>query len=55
MTRPGALESKKRCHDLIHRESDERDFLRISTHFPEDTKISLLDFSDGHGYIVDLT
>jgi hypothetical protein len=26
MTRPGDLESKKRCHDLPHRDSDERDF-----------------------------
>jgi hypothetical protein len=37
MTRPGALESKKRCYDLIHRESDERDILRKSTHFPEES------------------
>jgi hypothetical protein len=28
MTRPGALESKKRCHDLIHRECDEKDFYK---------------------------
>jgi hypothetical protein len=32
------LESKKRCHDLIHRESDERDILRKSTYFPEEPK-----------------
>jgi len=36
MTRPGALESKKRCHDLLHREIDKGDLLRKSTHFPED-------------------
>jgi hypothetical protein len=28
MTRPGASESKKRCHDLLHRDSDSRDYLR---------------------------
>jgi hypothetical protein len=38
MTRPGALESKKRCHDLIHSERDEVDILRKSTHFSEDLK-----------------
>jgi hypothetical protein len=40
MTRPGASESKKRCHDLLQRESDERDFLRKSTHFLEDPENS---------------
>jgi len=34
------LESKKRCHDLLHSESDERDFLRKSTHFLEDPENS---------------
>jgi hypothetical protein len=36
MTRPGALESKKRRHDLIHRDSDKMVFQEKSTHFPED-------------------
>jgi hypothetical protein len=39
MTRSGALESKKRCHDLLHRESDEKDILSKSMHFPEDPEI----------------
>jgi hypothetical protein len=36
MTRPGALESKKRCHDLLHRDKDKKDFLEKSAHFPEE-------------------
>jgi len=40
MTRPGASESKKRCHDLLHRDSNKRDFLSKSTHFPDEPIIS---------------
>jgi len=39
MTRPGALESKKRCHDLLHRDSDESDLFRKSAHFPDEPKM----------------
>jgi hypothetical protein len=36
MTRPGALESKKRCHDLFQRDRDYEDLGGKSTHFPEE-------------------
>jgi hypothetical protein len=39
MTRPGALESKKRCHDLLHRDSDNRDFLVKKYAFSGRTRI----------------
>jgi hypothetical protein len=38
MTRLGALESKKRYHDLRHRDSDIMDFLVKSGYFPDEPK-----------------
>jgi hypothetical protein len=39
MTRPGALESKKRCHDLFHRDCDNRDFSAIQYAFSGRTRL----------------